>query len=113
MPKDLPSLWREQQHAPFPFSCRKLNVGGMTLLQLDVTLGKILTDCMRRDGVPRSLRDEQKVELKRCRNLLERALAELTLDDPSRTYFSRLNEILGRIDDGNRDSQPGTGPHSY
>ena len=53
----------------------------------DVTMGRILTDCMRRDGVPRSLTDEQKVQLKRFRNLVERALAELPTDDQARTYI--------------------------
>ena len=40
---DLPMLWREQQNATFPYAARDLNVEGTTLLQLDVILGRILT----------------------------------------------------------------------
>lgn len=100
MSKDLPRLWKEQQSAPFPLVSRDLKIQGVTLLKLDVILGKCLTDCLKTDGNPRPRSEEQELEIKRSAALLKQALDELTLDEEARVYFSRLHEIATLIEGG-------------
>ena len=98
MSKDLSSLWKEQQNSAFPHASRDLKIEDVTLLKLDVILGRCLTDCLKTDGVPRSRNEAQAREIKRCAALIKRALDELALDEDGRMYFSRLHEIASLIE---------------
>ena len=88
-------LWGEQQNATFPYAARDLNVEGTTLLQLDVILGRILTECLKTDGVARPIRDTR--ELERCTRILNLALDKLQLPPEVRSYFSRLRLIVALL----------------
>ncbi len=72
MKPDLLMLWREQQNATFPYAARDFKIEGTTLLQLDVILGRILTQCLKTDGVARPIQEPR--ELDRCTRLLDLAL---------------------------------------
>ena len=84
---DLPSLWREQQHATFPPSA-------LRFVAVDARAGALLTASLRGDGLPRALPPEKREELRRA---LEEAVAALgCLEDvEARIYFERLI-VLGK-----------------
>jgi anti-sigma factor RsiW len=89
---DLPSLWREQQHATFP-------PAALRFVAVDARAGALLTASLRGDGVPRALPPEKREELRRALDEAVAALAELR-DVESRAYFERLialgNAVLTR-----------------
>ena len=90
----LQHLWSEQQSATFPLSCRDIKVNGTTLLQLDVTVGRILTKSLQRDGIPRPLSEDDSSELLSLRPTLENAIPLLENHQDGLQYFHRLKEIL-------------------
>ena len=89
----LPDLWREQQQAAFPASALGVSIDGLPLVKLDARLGALLTAALRTDGLPRALPPAKLEDLKGGLLLAERALAELPLDEPTRTYFARVVHI--------------------
>ena len=97
MTEDLPALWKKQQDAVFPLSCAAVSLEGVTLLKLDVEMGRILTAILKSDGVPRPVSDEDRRVLEHGGRLIARALAEEELDAPSRAYFERLAKLATLI----------------
>lgn len=66
------------------------------MLRLDAELGRVLTACLRRDGVARPLSTEQRAVVERGRAELEAALAGPMPPD-GRVYFERLLKIAGSL----------------
>jgi hypothetical protein len=87
---DPAALWKTQQGATFPASCLPLAIDGVKLVKLDAAAGAILTAALRTDGIVRALPESKKDYLRKQRELILRALAELPLDPDGRAYFERL-----------------------
>ncbi len=87
---DPAEVWRVHQQAAFPASCLPLSVEGVKLVKLDAAVGAILTASLRTDGLVRPVPDGKREDLRRHRELIARALAELPLDEGGRAYFERL-----------------------
>jgi hypothetical protein len=87
---DPAELWRAQQEATFPASCLPLAIDGVKLVKLDAAAGAILTASLRTDGLVRPIPEAKRDDLRRHRELIARALAELRLDADGRAYFERL-----------------------
>jgi len=83
-------LWRTQQEATFPASCLPLSIDGIRLVKLDAAAGAILTASLRTDGLVRQVPEAKRMDLRRHRELIARALVELPLDADGRAYFERL-----------------------
>ena len=83
-------LWRSQQEAKFPASCLPLSIDGIKLVKLDAAAGAILTASLRTDGLVRQVPESKRVDLRRHRELIARALVELPLDADAKAYFERL-----------------------
>jgi hypothetical protein len=86
----LPELWREHQHAAFPPTALGMSIDGLPLVKLDARLGAHLTASLRSDGLPRPLPPAKLEDLRQALALAARAVAELSLDAPTRLYFERL-----------------------
>jgi hypothetical protein len=97
MGEGLSELWRLQQQATFPPSFVGKAVDGVALTKVDADVGRILTDVLRKDAVPRPLEAGASERLARGRALLARALAAVDLDEEGRTYFSRLMKLADEI----------------
>jgi len=93
MTPDLPIIWREHQATTFPLAAMSKSVHGKTLLQLDVTLGKILTDCLKTDGVPRPMAAPVRDEFTQCMTLVAEVLKLPDLTQETRNYFDALQSI--------------------
>lgn len=94
---DVPSVWREHQVAPFPFSCLKQAVSGTPLVKLDAETGACLTASLRTDGIPRALAEDRRAALARCRERVAEALRDVPLDPEARAYFERLETLAAAV----------------
>jgi hypothetical protein len=87
---DPAALWKTQQETTFPASCLPLAIDGVRLVKLDAAAGAILTAALRTDGIVRGLPAPKKDDLRKHRELILRALAEVPLDPDGKAYFERL-----------------------
>ena len=93
----LAELWKRHQQAPFPSSCLPLSVDGLRLVKLDAVVGAILTGSLRTDGVVRRLDESKRRELERHREIVLRALRDLTFDAEGRAYFEQLAALADHV----------------
>ena len=97
---DLATVWIEHQHDKFPYACMKVTVGNRTLLDLDRSVGEILTACLKTDAVIRALPRDAVDRLREDQAALGKALEVLGPAVEGRGYFERLAVIAEAVLDG-------------
>jgi len=94
---DLSELWKTQQNAPFPASCLPWSIDGVRLVKLDAAAGAILTASLRTDGVVRRVEGSKRGDLERHRELILKAIRDVTLDGEGKAYFERLATLADAV----------------
>ncbi len=96
-PRESAVLWREQQGAKFPASCRERSIDGMGLKELDGAVVLALLPVLGEAGAVRALTGGERERLVRCEELLGRVLEEVRMDAAGVEYFGRLHRIVTEV----------------